>query len=344
MAKGDGAKELGMRQYLEALKEYEKNGNQQYQWLGDFEGGPQLGKSRMEDIITDPRYGNYQQQALRDLEQQAKGGLSAQDEADLARTAGEVNRQNAGRLGAIQQNMAARGFAGSGMELMAQQQAAQDATERQAIASLEKNAMAQNARRDATGRLGGMATQMQGQEFNQQAAKAQAADQIARFNNQNAWNQNQMNWQGRQGIANQNTAQNNQFQGNVMQARQGGAQMNYNSGVDANNQQRMERAGKGNPLQNALSGAAAGAPLGPWGIAGGAGTGLLSTFFANGGEVPGQARVPGDHPANDIVPAVLSPEEIVIPRSITQMEPNQAADAAKLFVKLTQMMNKGGRK
>lgn len=35
----------------------------------------------------------------------------------------------------------------------------------------------------------------------------------------------------------------------------------------------------------------------------------------SGGKVNGKAPVPGDHPANDTVPAMLSPGEIVVPRS-----------------------------
>lgn len=40
--------------------------------------------------------------------------------------------------------------------------------------------------------------------------------------------------------------------------------------------------------------------------------------MVGGGKVPGQARVSGDSLKNDTVPAMLSPKEIVIPRSITQ--------------------------
>lgn len=39
--------------------------------------------------------------------------------------------------------------------------------------------------------------------------------------------------------------------------------------------------------------------------------------FAQGGKVPGVARVGGDSPKNDTIPAMLSPDEIVIPRSAT---------------------------
>lgn len=38
-------------------------------------------------------------------------------------------------------------------------------------------------------------------------------------------------------------------------------------------------------------------------------------MFAEGGHVPGKAEVPGDSYANDKVPAMLSPGEIVVPRS-----------------------------
>lgn len=37
--------------------------------------------------------------------------------------------------------------------------------------------------------------------------------------------------------------------------------------------------------------------------------------WAHGGEIPGRAPVPGDSPANDIIPARLSPGEVIVPRS-----------------------------
>lgn len=40
--------------------------------------------------------------------------------------------------------------------------------------------------------------------------------------------------------------------------------------------------------------------------------------FRNGGKVPGVPKVMGDSPKNDIVPAKLSPGEIVLPRSVVQ--------------------------
>lgn len=49
------------------------------------------------------------------------------------------------------------------------------------------------------------------------------------------------------------------------------------------------------------------------GLLGGVGS-LLARKY-DGGKIDGSAPVPGDHPANDTVPAMLSPGEIVVPRS-----------------------------
>lgn len=57
----------------------------------------------------------------------------------------------------------------------------------------------------------------------------------------------------------------------------------------------------------------------------------MATMVAkDGGNVPGSAEVKGDSPKNDTVPAVLSPGEIVIPRSI--LESKNPALAAAHFV------------
>lgn len=52
--------------------------------------------------------------------------------------------------------------------------------------------------------------------------------------------------------------------------------------------------------------------------------------FRSGGDVPGKAKVSGDNPKNDTVPAVLSPDEVVLPRSVS-MAPD-APERAKKFV------------
>lgn len=54
------------------------------------------------------------------------------------------------------------------------------------------------------------------------------------------------------------------------------------------------------------------------------------TWFMRGGQVPGRAQVSGDSSRNDTVPAVLSPGEIILPRSVT--ESNDSPQKAKAFV------------
>lgn len=59
--------------------------------------------------------------------------------------------------------------------------------------------------------------------------------------------------------------------------------------------------------------------------------------FAEGGQVPGRARIPGDSLLNDTVPALLSPGEIVLPRSVVEGGP----DAITKFLKKLGGRDKG---
>ena len=61
--------------------------------------------------------------------------------------------------------------------------------------------------------------------------------------------------------------------------------------------------------------------------------------FRSGGVIPGQAKVAGDSEKNDIVPIMASPDEIMIPRSITQHE--DAGELAKQFVEHVKAMKHG---
>jgi hypothetical protein len=58
--------------------------------------------------------------------------------------------------------------------------------------------------------------------------------------------------------------------------------------------------------------------------------GRVPVNFKPGGKVPGKAAVKGDSFKNDTVPAIVSPGEIVLPRSITMS--NDAPERAKKFV------------
>lgn len=79
--------------------------------------------------------------------------------------------------------------------------------------------------------------------------------------------------------------------------------------------------------------AAAGAGAGG-GAGAGVGAALGALAASKGGEIPGKAKVEGDSPKNDTVPAILSPGEIVLPRSVSK-DP----EAAKKFVEAIRQKN-----
>jgi hypothetical protein len=180
-----------------------------------------LGPTAFDGISVDPRLVNAELDALRSLEERANEGLTLQDQADMARLQNDVNRRTRGRQGAIQQSMAARGISGSGLDLVAQMQASQDATETEALASLEKAAQAQNNKRMAAVDAGNMASNQRGQAFREDAARAAARDAISRFNTSNQVAQQRdnlgienqaidQNWSRRNQVSDQNTGLANQ--------------------------------------------------------------------------------------------------------------------------------------
>lgn len=302
-----------------------------------------LGASQYGNITTDPRLANAELAALSSLEERANGsGLSLQDEADMARLKTQTNAQNRGRQGAIQQEMQRRGMTGSGMDLVARMQAAQAATDQEALASLEKAAMAQAGQRDAAARMGGMASSMRGQQFNEQAQKAAAQDAIARFNTANTVQQQQANWQAQQRAkqvnwdrtnqtSDRNTASQYDYRKDKMGTQQGNAQMSYNKATDdynrkmlAKQQKDAKRRGLAGGILGAggaVAGGVLGSAAGPMGTAMGASAGYqagnaLGNAFAHGGVVPGDSPFPGDNEMNDIFTAQLTPGEVVLPKTI----------------------------
>ena len=89
-----------------------------------------------------------------------------------------------------------------------------------------------------------------------------------------------------------------------------------NSGINQSNAAATQK------LVGGLIGGAASA-----GMAVATGGASKAVGMSEGGVVPGKAQVPGDSPANDTVPAMVSPGEIVIPRT-SAISP----DRAKQFI------------
>lgn len=187
------------------------------------EGTYTMGQNAMAGIQTNPQYAAAQQAALASLQQQGQGGLTAQERANLINSnqaiAGQTNAQNA----AIQQQMAARGMGGSGTQLAAQLANSQGSANQASNNANAINAQAQNAALQATAQGGNLASQLQGQQFGQQAAIAQAQNAINQFNTANTQNVAGYNTQAAnqaqaanlanlQNISNTNTGLSNQQQ------------------------------------------------------------------------------------------------------------------------------------
>lgn len=155
-----------------------------------------VGDSAFEDISTDPRLKAAQLDALAGLQGVSDaGGMTLTDNANLQKLLGEAATADKGRRDAITQNMAERGMGGTGMELAAKLQAAQDASMQQNQAATDTAANAQARALQALQQSGDMAGAIRGQDFNQDAAKAAARDEIARFNAENRQQSNLVNTQ-----------------------------------------------------------------------------------------------------------------------------------------------------
>lgn len=348
--KGRTPEEQALFDYQDAGQEFVNGGAARYIQGEDLDWEnldpatlAQLQQSQLNGISVDPQYKNAELDALRALEEQAKTGLTARDEADMAKLQSDVNRTNRGRIGAIQQNMAARGLGGSGMELVAQMQAAQDAADREAMAALEQSAVAGERRNQATNQRAALAGQMGDREYQQKANAAQANDVIARFNVTNRVNAqqannagqnsaNQANWQRGNQTSDNNVNASYDHRKNTMGVQQGNAQMANSYHTEMYNRQQAKkaeaarkRAGTGAMIGGVL-GAAAGTFVAPGvGTAMGAQMGsAIGQNFAYGGTVKGPEIVPGSHPANDVIPSFLSAGEKVLPKEVAN-DPQAAA-------------------
>lgn len=164
--------------------------------------------SAMTSISTDPALKDAQSAALKSLQDiSSSGGMTAQDKANLNRIATEESTRARGARDAIIQNAATHGAADSGLSLLNQMKANQDAANNASQRDLDVAGMAQQRALQALQAAGSQAGQMQAQEFNQKAQQAAAQDAISRFN---AGQQQQVglaNTQARNQAAAQNLAE-----------------------------------------------------------------------------------------------------------------------------------------
>ena len=174
----------------------------------------EVGPSAYEQLRTDPRLKSAQYAALDRLERSATEGLTLDDKAAQNEALKAAARQESAGRQRIAEDFAARGQLGSGAQLAMQLQNQQGAAERANDVSMRTAANAQRRMFDAMMQSGKMASELRGQDFDEQSRIAQARDAVARYNagarqSARAQNINNQQWMynaQRQGAADKLTA------------------------------------------------------------------------------------------------------------------------------------------
>lgn len=333
--------------------------------------------SKIIQATQDSTGSNAQKAALEQLGGIVKnGGSTPINDANLKNNIDQTNQAMQSARGAITQDAQSRGVGGGGLEFvnkLLNEQGNSSTANSNAVNSAATNAQLALQALSQEGTVGG---QLQSQSNQSSQAQADAATQIAEYNNNlknaasqyNIQNNNQaqqMNLANSQDITNRNTANDNariqynasvpqQVFQNQFQKATGQAGVLNSLGQLQAQDTRDNAAFTGNligtgatvlgsiyggPVAGAAAGAAAkkgvetlahGGEVGGKCYAQGGEFHEHALCLMAGGGVPGDDQVPGDSIQNDTVDAKLSPNEIVLPRSVAQA-PN-APQAASQFV------------
>lgn len=154
-----------------------------------------LGPSAMEGVKANPIAMGAQLRALQGYQDiYDQGGLTAIDRDRIAQTRALEDQYLRGEREATMANMNARGMGGSGMELLSQLQSQQASGMRHAAADSNMEALAQARRDAALDSLFGAGTDIRTQQWDEDAARAEAKDAINRMNNSIANRGREMGW------------------------------------------------------------------------------------------------------------------------------------------------------
>lgn len=151
----------------------------------DMEAYISAGPSAMEKVTTSGEGINAQKEALKQMLERSKTGMTATDRAALAQAQSQAATEQNAKQQQILQQFAQRGQGGAGAQLAAQLQAAQGGSNQASQNALDIMGRSQQQALQAAAQSGGLGAQLEGQQFGEASQKAQAADQMNRFNVQN---------------------------------------------------------------------------------------------------------------------------------------------------------------
>ena len=301
-----------------------------------------VGQSEMEGVTPDSELQQHRLNALDMLRQGAVTGMTPESRAAQNQSRAAIQRDIEAKQQQILQNMQARGLGGSGAELAMQIASSQQGADQASAESDRLAAMASQNALQSLAQYGNQAGSLQAQNIDLQQDKATAADEFNRFNiegrrqaqqsNVGAQNRGQEYNIGRQNtVSDQNIKARNTELDNVRDLKWRKADslgdLATGSGT-ARAGNAMALGGNKASLYGAIGGAvdqgaAAYMTGGLSGLVSAGGEAQKTKKMAHGGIVPGEAEVEGDHPINDKIPAMLSPGEIVIPRSIARSKDHE---------------------
>lgn len=196
-----------------------------------------------------------QMQALKSLTERSIGGLNAADRAGLNQAREQSQTDQRAKQAQIMQEFAQRGQGGMGAELAAKLSSSQNGANAESAAADRLAQMANQNALQATAQLGGLGGQVENQAFSEAGTRANAADEMNRFNIQNqiaqqarntgAQNQAQYaNLANLQNVNNQNVGMTNQ---EAYRQRQG-EQQDFNNANNLANMKANSLTGRANSL------------------------------------------------------------------------------------------------
>lgn len=293
-----------------------------------------------------------QQVLAKEGEIASANGMTPQEQAQIAQAEETVNANTAGQRGAIAQDFAGRGVPASLISAALQNGSVGQGAETANMDALTARANAANQGLTALSNEGSLAGTMNAQQNTQANTIAAAQNALNEFNATNTQQANAANQAAQQAantydvtnaqnVSNQNVAGQHQVQiQNQVEAPQEAAGLALQkAGEEAGvgEAQAGQQTAAGQQAAGLFGGLlGAGATLGASYLAPGvtiadpgasgpvhAAEGgeippqprVPATAFLRGGAVPGRAPMPGNNPANDVVPAKLSPGEFVVPRT-----------------------------
>lgn len=161
-----------------------------------------LEKSAMAEARADPESIATQRSALASLRrygQASPDDIELRAGVDAAKRA--ADQQAAGQNQALLREMQARGRGNTGAEYAVRALGNQQASERAAAGGFQAAADSKRSALQALQATGGLASTMRGQSFDEEARRAQASDDLARFNEESRADAVRQDWANRFGLA-----------------------------------------------------------------------------------------------------------------------------------------------